>query len=561
MTAASSTTEVDTAPGAMEKDVKDVKDIEDVKDVDSTPTGPQEYPPLPKVIVIILALYLAVFLVALDQTIIGVAIPRITDQFKSITDIAWYGSAYFLTSTALQPSYGRIYKIFSVKWAFLAAVLIFEIGSLICAVAPSSTVLIVGRAIAGIGVAGIFSGALVIISMTVPLPKRPLVFGMFGMVWGIASIAGPLLGGVFTDGISWRWCFYINLPIGGLSIAVILFILRLPGTNEEPGKQKPILERIRQLDLVGASLLIPAIICLLLALQWGGNKYPWNNSRIIGLFVGFGLLAIIFAVSQIYIGDKATLPPSLLRQRSVLASCLFALFFGGAFFLLVYYVPIFFQSVEGSSAMKSGIQLLPMMLATVVSSVVVGGLITAVGYYTPFLIVSSAIAAIGTGLITLYDIDTSTGKWIGYQIVVGAGVGAGFQVPMTAVQTVLKPEDIPVGTAAVMFFQTLGGALFIAVGQSVFQNGLISGVVKYAPNVSPAAVIGAGATEMRHVLTQLGQLDQLDGVIKAYMSGLRDAYRVSLAIAVVAFVASLFLEWKSVKKAGGNKDEVAVPAL
>lgn len=419
--------------------------------------------------------------------------------------------------------------------------------------------MIVGRAIAGIGVAGIFSGALVIISMTVPLPKRPLVFGMFGMVWGIASIAGPLLGGAFTDGISWRWCFYINLPIGGLSILVILFFLRLPVTNEWAGK--PILERVRQLDLIGASLLIPAIVCLLLALQWGGNKYPWNNSRIIGLFVGFGVLAILFAISQLWIGEKATLPPPILKQRTVLSSCLFALFFGGAFFLLVYYVPIFFQSVEGSSAMKSGIQLLPMMLATVVSSVVIGGLITAAGYYTPFLIVSAAIAAIGTGLITLYDIDISTGKWIGYQIVVGAGVGAGFQVPMTAVQTVLKPEDIPIGTAAVMFFQTLGGALFIAVGQSVFQNGLISGIVKYAPDVTPKAIIGAGATEMRHVLSELGQLSQLDGVIKAYMSGLRDAYRVSLALAVVAFVASLFLEWKSVKKAGGNKDEVAVPAL
>lgn len=425
--------------------------------------------------------------------------------------------------------------------------------------APSSTVLIVGRAIAGIGVAGIFSGALVIISMTVPLPKRPLVFGMFGMVWGIASIAGPLLGGAFTDGVSWRWCFYINLPIGGISILVILFFLRLPVTNEWAGK--PILERIRQLDLIGASLLIPAIVCLLLALQWGGNKYAWSNSRIIGLFVGFGLLAIIFAISQLWLGEKATLPPTILKQRTVLASCLFALFFGGAFFLLVYYVPIFFQSVEGSSAMKSGIQLLPMMLATVVSSVVIGGLITAAGYYTPFLIVSAAIAAIGTGLITLYDIDISAGKWIGYQIVVGAGVGAGFQVPMTAVQTVLKPEDIPIGTAAVMFFQTLGGALFIAVAQSVFQNGLITGIVKYAPGVAPSAIIGAGATEMRHVLSELGQLDQLDGVIKAYMSGLRDAYRVSLALAVVAFVASLFLEWKSVKKAGGNKDEVAVPAL
>ncbi|GIK04535.1 hypothetical protein Aspvir_008618 [Aspergillus viridinutans] len=547
---ASSVTDVDVENVPKEK--LDVKETEEEPEV--------EYPPFSKVVVIILGLYLAVFLVALDQTIIGVAIPKITDQFKSIEDIAWYGSAYFLTSTALQPSYGRVYKIFSVKWAFLIAVFIFEIGSLICAVAPSSTVLIVGRAIAGIGVAGIFSGAMVIISVTVPLPKRPLVFGMFGMVWGIASIAGPLLGGAFTDGVSWRWCFYINLPIGGISIAVILFVLRLPDKNEFSGT--PILERIRQLDLIGASLLIPAIICLLLALQWGGNKYPWNNSRIIGLFIGFGLMAILFAFSQVKMADKATLPPRLFKNRSVLAATLFCLFFGGAFFVLVYYLPIFFQSVKGSSAMKSGIQLLPLMLATVVSSVVIGGAVTAVGYYTPFLIVSTAIASIGAGLITMYEIDISTGKWIGYQIVLGAGVGAGFQIPMTAVQTVLPAEDIPIGTAAVMFFQTLGGALFIAVAQSVFQNGLITGLGKYAPAVDPAAIVKAGATEMRHVLAGLDQSDQLTGVIKAYMSGLRDSYRVSLALVVVAFAASLLMEWKSVKSTNnGEKKDVMVAAI
>lgn len=555
-------------------------------------TKESEYPPIGKLLIIIAALYLAVFLVALDQTIIGVAIPKITDQFKSIQDIAWYGSAYFLTSTALQPSYGRIYKVFSVrspvprphnssstaphfsyserishlqnfvqvKWAFLVAIVIFEIGSLICAVAPSSTVLIVGRAIAGIGVAGIFSGAMVIISRTVALPKRPLVFGMFGMVWGIASIAGPLLGGAFTDGVSWRWCFYINLPIGAVSIAVILFVLRLPGKNEYKGTS--VLDRIKQLDLIGASLLIPAIICLLLALQWGGNKYPWHNSKIIGLLVGFGLMTLLFVASQVYLGEKATLPPHILKKRTVAFAGLYALFFGGGFFVLVYYVPIFFQSVKNSSATKSGIQLLPLMLATVISSVVVGGLVTAAGYYTPFLIGSTALAAIGTGLITTFDMDIPTGKWIGYQIVVGAGVGAGFQIPMTAVQTVLSPEDIPVGTAIVMFFQTLGGALFLAVGQSVFQNGLIDGIGKYAPGVSSQAIVGAGATEMRDILTKLHKLDQLNGVIKAYVDGLQDSYRVSLALMVAAFVASCFVEFKSVKKADHpNGGEPVVPAL
>ncbi|EED16027.1 MFS toxin efflux pump (AflT), putative [Talaromyces stipitatus ATCC 10500] len=551
---------------SQEKDTYQTTTREKTGDVEATDSSrEQEYLPLSKVIIIVLAIYLAAFLVALDQTIIGVAIPKITDQFRSLSDIAWYGSAYFLTSTALQPSYGRIYKTFNVKWGFLTAVGIFEIGSLICGVAPSSTALIVGRAIAGIGVAGIFSGALVIISKTVPLDKRPLVFGIYGMVWGIASIVGPLLGGAFTDGISWRWCFYINLPVGGVSMAVIILILRFPSNNDNRSIQ--LWNRVRELDLIGATLLISAVVCLILALQWGGNSYSWRSSQIIGLLVGFGVIAILFAGFQVYLdkqdeknaadSKRATLPPSILKQRTVWSAGLFAFFFSGSFFLLVYYIPIYFQSVKDSSAMTAGLQMLPFMLLTVVSSVVVGALVTTFGYYTPFLIGSTAIAAIGTGLMTLYDIDISAGKWIGYQIIVGAGVGAGLQVPATAVQTVLKPEDIPVGTSAVMFFQTLGGAVFLTVGQSVFQNGLIRGIDIYAPTVDASQITGAGATEMRKVLTQLGQLDQLDGVILAYVVGLKDTYRVSLALMLAALAAACFLEWKSVKKSEEDKDDTS----
>ncbi|KAI7968686.1 hypothetical protein EIK77_005702 [Talaromyces pinophilus] len=199
------------------------------------------------------------------------------------------------------------------------------------------------------------------------------------------------------------------------------------------------------------------------------------------------------------------------------------------------------------------------MLATVISSVAVGALVTAVGYYTPFLIASSALVAIGAGLVTLYDVDTSTGKWIGYQIVLGMGTGAGLQVPMTAVQTVLRTEDIPVGTAAITFFQTLGGTIFIAVGQSVFQNGLTAGIHDHAPGVDPSVIISAGATDIKSALATLGQLDALHGVIKSYVDGLRDTYRLSMALVIVAFVAACFLEWRSIKTGGKseNKDSTA----
>jgi len=221
--------------------------------------------------------------------------------------------------------------------------------------------------------------------------------------------------------------------------------------------------------------------------------------------------------------------------------------FGASFFLLVFYLPLYFQSMKGASATKSGIDILPLMLSTVLSSMIAGGLITWLGYYVPFLIAGSVLFSVGAGLITTYSINMPFAKWFGYQILTGAGVGVGFQIPLIAVQTVLPLADIPVASACVVFFQSLGGALFISVGQTVFQNGLIRGTHKFAPNVQPVILLKAGATEIRKVLEENGLIEELPGVLKAYMEGLTDSFRVAAACVAAATIAACFFEWRSVK--------------
>ncbi|GIK06569.1 hypothetical protein Aspvir_002219 [Aspergillus viridinutans] len=425
---------------------------------------------------------------------------------------------------------------FPVKWVFLGFFTVFELGSLICGVATSSKMLIVGRAIAGMGSAGMANGALTIVAGAVPMHRRPVLVGIM--------MGRPLVGGALTTYTTWRWCFYINLPIGAL-VAALLVFTRIPEQREKGRAVEVLPTFFKTFDIIGFVLFAPAATQLLLALQYGGNQYAWDSATVIGLFCGAGAMFIVFLGWEHHMGKDAMIPFHVVRKRIVSYNCVVSMTLFGITLTASYYLPIYFQAVRDKTALVSGVDLLPSVLCQLVMAVVSGAL----SYYLPFAILSGILNAVGCGLLSTLSPTTPTREWAGYQALIGFGRGAGMQMPMIAVQNAVLPDEMSTAMAILTFSQTIGAAIFLAAAQVLFSHGLRRTIPQYAPTVDPETVIAAGATGFRSIVSEAS----LPGVLLAYSKSIGHVFYLLAALSVVQFFFAWGMGWKNVGKPKEDK--------
>nr|POF17770.1 aspyridones efflux protein [Quercus suber] len=514
--------------------VEETSDLDALADVVQYPTGVRFW-------LLMFNLGVIVILCGLDMMIVATAVPQITDHFHTVADVGWYSVAFRLCTCTFQ---------------FLYVIQTKAILQLLRK-AVSSSMLVAGRAIAGAGTAGLNAGAVLILVQSTPLRCRPFFLGVWAAIEGLSGIAGPLLGGALTQTLGWRWCFWINLPLGGATLLLTLFLFSEAPKASDVARL-PFAAKIVQLDFISNLILIPALTCLFLALSWAGTRYAWQSGEVIGLLVTFTVLGTTFVYSLFRRGDAAALPIRILKHRTVLASLVFVTLWNSAGNVFEYFLPIYYQAVRGYNPAQSGLLMLPYLVAATLAAIGAGIGTGACGYYVPFMILATVVIPIATGLATTFGIYTGLAKIIVYTGLAGLGYGVGASGSSTAVQTVLSDDDIPLGISALLFGGGLGPAVGIAIAQAVFANQLSKNLHGVVPDLGHASLDANGLNELVTLVPQAQSRDVILGINESVVQ----TWYLAVALACATLLGSLSLEWRSVKKENPNrKSELDSQAL
>lgn len=494
-----------------------------------------------EIMVVISALMMAMFLAALDQTIVSTALPTIANELHGLSKYSWIATAYLLTSAVSTPLYGKISDMFGRKKVFQSAIIIFLIGSVLCGLAQTMDQLIIARGIQGIGAGGLMTLVFAIIGDIVPPRQRGRYQGYFGAVFAVSSVLGPLLGGLFTDHLSWRWVFFINLPVGALALAMIGLRLHLPVRRSE-----------HRVDYAGAGLMSVAIVTLLLATVWGGVEYAWSSAQILGLFAASAISTGLFIWRE-RLAREPILPLRLFKSSIFSVTSVLSFLVGVVMFGAIIFLPEYQQIVRGDSATKSGLMMLPLVIGIMSASLTSGRLTSKLGKYRIFPIIGSTLIVIAFGLFSQIAVDTNRaviGLWM---FILGLGIGQVMPILTLAVQNAVDRRDLGTATSSVVFFRNIGSTLGAAMFGAILTNRLMHHIMEQLPGSAGAQA----AQQIQHSASELATLPThvqtivLDSFAKAFS----DVFLIAIPFAVAALVVAFFLKESPLKDS--HKDEAS----